>query len=176
MITLDTGETIRKIIRRKSTPMVLEIFFVLILAIVPLLIYYYHGFDKLLVADPLKVRYLLAFFYSMWLLICWIFGALSWMEYYLNAWIITDARVMRVKQTGFLRREMEGVRFDKIKEVILGAKGTIKIILDSDDGTLTIENAPHPESIKEMIVYEQKMARDRLNATLTIDEVQMGMV
>jgi hypothetical protein len=175
MITLDAGETIKKIIRPHKLLFLLEAFFIAVIAFLPFALYQGGALSKLVAADASKTGYLLLFFYSMWLLVCWLFLYVAWLEYYLNAWVITDARVMIAKQTGFLRRKLEGVRFDKIQEVVVGLKGTIKIILSQNEGTLTIHRAPHPEAIKELIVFEQKKTFDRLKSALSIDEEQMDL-
>ena len=176
MILLDSGEVIKKIIRTGGAFFLLETIFIVLLALVPIGLYKAHALENLLIEDPYRVNYLLLFFYGIWLLICWVFLFASWLEYHLGAWIITDARIMYAKPVGFLKREMTGVRLDKIKDVVLGVKGSVKILLTNDDGTIVIPKVRHPEAIKELIVFEQKKAYARLKDALSIDEEEMGMV
>lgn len=176
MITLDSGETIKKVLRKGKLVFIGELIFISLLALIPIFLYISNALDTLVASNPDKVGYLLLFFYGVWLLICWIFMFGSWVEYYLGAWIITDARVMTTRHLGIFKRELVGVRYDRIKEVTLGLNGTVKIFTTTEEIPFVILNVRHPEAIKELIMFEQKKAYTRLKDVLSIDEVEMGMV
>ncbi len=176
MIALDAGETIKKVIRGGSTRFLLEVLFIAIVALLPWGLYQVNALESILSSDHANVKYLLLFFYGIWLLFCWIFIFAAWMEYYLGTWIITDARVMSAHSIGFLKRQLIAIRFDKIKEVNLGLKGSVKLVLNNDEGMIVIPKAKHPQAIKDLIIFEQKKAYERLKEVISIDEVEMGMV
>jgi len=174
MILLDKGETIKKVIRQKPVGFIVEAVIMVLVGILPAVFYYFGYFHNTLVSAPAGALYVAMFFYSIWLLAVWVFLFIAWTDYYLETWLLTDARLITVTHVGIWSREVSALRFDKIKDVSV-EDGKVKIILTNDDGKMYLEHVSQPEVIKELINLEQKKALMRLEHSVNILDTDQAL-
>ena len=102
------------------------------------------------------------FIYLTWLLFNWIAISVFWNDYYLDAWVITDQRVVVVDQRGFFRRFISSFRLDRLQDINISIDGILPTLFDY--GTIDAQTAggkheefkssylPDPRGLKNLIM------------------------
>jgi uncharacterized membrane protein YdbT with pleckstrin-like domain len=97
-------------------------------------------------------------------LVLWMHFFAAWSDQWLDAWIITDRRIIDIEQQGFFHREVSTVALDRIQDVTYDTSGIIAMWLHfgdvqvhtaSDDDKFILRQVPFPEDVKEHIVATQ---------------------
>lgn len=97
----------------------------------------------------------------------WVFFFLGIMSYWLDVWIVTDERVLKVEQRGLFRREFDEFRLSRVQDVSVEIHGLIPTLFRF--GNLVVQTAgenprfrfqaiPHPERVKNLILFHQDSA------------------
>lgn len=163
-VHLKEGERIITTIRRHWFSLAVEgfadvvIFCVLAIAIV--------GFDAFVIFQETgvsvsKIVPLGIFALSFVGVILWMHFFASWSDHWLDAWIITNERVIDIEQHGFFRREVSSYPLERIQDVTYTVSGIIPTWLHfgdvrvqtasiSDD--LIMKQVPFPEDVKEQLI------------------------
>lgn len=120
---------------------------------------------------------LVIFFYSLWVLICWMFVAYAWTDHYLDVWAITDRRIIKIDQSGFFNRQIGSFRLEKLQDMNVEVKGVVQTFLDF--GTIEAQTAsgseeefqgsyvPKPREIKSLIL---RSADERMRETRRLSQ------
>lgn len=102
------------------------------------------------------------FFYSLWLLLCWMSLAYIWTDYYLDIWAVTDRRIILIEQVTLFRRNIGSFRLEKLQDMNIEINGIIATLLHY--GTVEAQTAsasdeefredfiPHPRELKAIIM------------------------
>jgi len=110
---------------------------------------------------------------SLWLLIVWMALAAIWTNYYLDAWIVTDKRIIYIEQVAFFSRKIVTVRMERVQDVTDEAHGVIETLLHF--GTLRIQTAgptgeftviegiPRPDKVRNKILDQVDAYTERMN-------------
>lgn len=88
---------------------------------------------------PGNTSALFLFFYALWLLFLWSAFFLQWTTYYLDAWFVTEKRIIDVSQKRIFDREISNLRFDKIEDVTIDVDGFVQTMLGF--GNIKVETA-----------------------------------
>lgn len=121
--------------------------------------------------------YVLGFFYSIWLLLVWIYFFISWTDYYLDVWLLTTEKVIDVDQKGIFHREVSSFHLDRIQDVTIEVPGFLPTLLDyghlhvqtaGDQREFIIYNAARPGEVKKKILDE---CRRKLSKNYTSDPI-----
>ncbi len=94
-------------------------------------------------------------------LLLWMHFFSSWSDHWLDAWVITNTRIIDIEQHGFFVRQVSSFPIDRIQDVTFNISGIIAMWLHfgdirlqtasiSDD--LIMKQVPFPEDVKEHIV------------------------
>ena len=94
-------------------------------------------------------------------LFLWMHFFASWSDHWLDAWIITNKRIIDIEQQGFFRRQVSSFPLDRIQDVTYSINGLIAMWLNfgniriqtasiSDD--LIMRQVPFPQEVKEKVV------------------------
>ena len=114
---------------------------------------------------------LLLFLYCLWLLVLWISFFVYWTKYYLDAWYVTDKRIIIVDQKRLFNREISNVRFDRIQDVSVNVPGFLSTLLDF--GNIEVQTASedvcefkmkmirHPEKVRQIIFSKHNEIGDK---------------
>lgn len=135
-----------------------------ILAFSPLLI------PRLLAISPPMISYadridftapLMRAGFGIWLLLIWTSAWGTFTRYFLNVWILTNERIVTIKQHGFFRREVASLLLPRVQDVttnvhgiipsLLGI-GNIKVQSAGAEVEFTIRGIPSPEEMRELIL------------------------
>lgn len=89
------------------------------------------------------------------------FAFLLWMDWYLDAWILTNERIIDIKQTGLFGRDVSEFKLDRIQDVTVHAKGVFPTIFNYGDVRIQtagekvdfiFEQVPSPYKVKDTIL------------------------
>jgi len=98
----------------------------------------------------------------------WLFGFLTWIDYYFDTWIVTNERIVNIEQRGLFDRHVSELHFRNIQDVTTSVDGIIATILNFGD--VSIQTAaeqerflfrmvPDPYKIKDIIRRESEQLR-----------------
>lgn len=79
----------------------------------------------------------------------WLGLFISWIDYYLDIWIVTDQRIVNIEQIGLFRREVSELEHGKIQDVTSEVKGIIPTLFKFGD--IYVQTAGE----KERFVFKQ---------------------
>lgn len=88
------------------------------------------------------------FAYALWLLIVWMALCVIWTVYYLDAWIVTDRRIVSVDQRGLFRRVVTSWRMERVQEVTTHVNNIIETLLGF--GSIVVETAGPSDQFARM--------------------------
>jgi hypothetical protein len=135
-----------------------------ILALIPFVI------PKLLPLAPPVASYAALFEYTtpitratlgVWLLIIWTGAWGAFTRYFLNAWVLTNKRIVNIKQRRYFSREVSSLFLSRVQDVttevtgvlssLLGI-GDIKVQTAGEDVEFVMHGIPHPERMRDVIL------------------------
>ena len=100
-------------------------------------------------------------------LITWLYSFFIWVDYFLDIWIITSARVINVEQRGFFARNTSELDYTHIQDVTSEVEGIIQTIFGYGDvyvqtagaeGKFMFRHVGKPEKIKTLIMHLNRQA------------------
>lgn len=103
---------------------------------------------------------LLLFGESLATLFIWNFFFILWLDYYLDAWIVTNERIINIEQRGFFVRNISELKLTKIQDVTSEIIGVIPTLLDY--GNIYVQTAGE----KERFVFYQIPCPNRVKNTI----------
>jgi len=115
-------EEVKLLLRRHPFILIRQNIIYLLYFAVPLILYLLgKSYFTFILSFPIYPIFILLvslyyFFFLFFLLI-------EWMDYYFDAWIITDRRLIDVEQVGLFRRSVSETRLEKIQDVTFEIKG-----------------------------------------------------
>ena len=127
-----------------------------LLGIVPIVAYFFIKNEWLhLIENEIMLvflRLLVITFYLYW----WLFLYYSWLDYFLDIWIVTNRRVLNIEQKGMFNRIMAEHKLFRIQDVMSEQKGILPTFLDygeihiqtaGSEKLVIFEQVPHPHKI-----------------------------
>jgi len=155
------GEKVIMLLRRHWFIILKKIIFWAIVAVLPLIFYSVAGnvFEELF---SYRLSYpILVLFASTYYLYVWLFLFYSFIDYYLDVWIVTNERIINIEQRGLFSREVSEQKLYRIQDVTSELKGFFSTVLDY--GTVHIQTAgeeprfifkevPHPQTVAKKII------------------------
>jgi hypothetical protein len=127
-------------------------------------------FFTLLSSDFSQSEYygLLLFAESLGTLFIWNLFFILWIDFYLDAWIVTNERIINIDQKGFFNRDISELKLTKIQDVTSEIVGVIPTVLGY--GNIYVQTAaeierfaffqiPNPNEVKNIIVQLQEKER-----------------
>lgn len=119
---------------------------------------------------------LLLFAESLGTLFIWNLFFILWIDFYLDAWIVTNERIINISQKGFFNRDISELKLTKIQDVTSEIVGVIPTILGygniyvqtaAEVERFTFYQIPNLNEVKNTIVQLQEKERES-------EEVEMG--
>lgn len=107
------------------------------------------------------------FFTGLWDLGTWIGAFTVFTQYYLTVWIITNLRIVDIRQRGFFNRSVSSFMLTRIQDVTTDVSGVLATLFHF--GRLEVETAgqdehfvmngiAHPEDIRDTIMRQAAIA------------------
>ncbi len=165
---LDSDEKIIRIVRKSLILFFLDIFVFVFIAILPIVLLKVlpNYIDIQISESSLDV---VRFVVCVWILFVWISLFIKFTNYYLDAWVITNKRLVDIDQKSLFSRTIATLNIDRIQDVrievfgilrtVLGI-GTIHVETAGESQLFVIKDASHPESVKNTImnVYHETLS------------------
>lgn len=161
---LEPGEHVVKELRKHWFLFLGELLPFAILIVLP------FALPKLLMLAPPLAGYASLFDYQtplmraalgVWLLIWWTSAWGAFTRYFLNAWVLTNQRIVNIKQRRFFSREVSSLFLSRVQDVttdvtgvlpsLLGI-GDIKVQTAGEDVEFAMRGIPRPEQMRDIIL------------------------
>ncbi len=109
------------------------------------------------------------FLWTLELLVLCIVFFLLWTDYYLDAWIVTNLRVIAIEQRGLFDRNISTFRLDMIQDATVKVPGVLATILrfgtvevnTASEESFVFRGSARPYELKERIMEEHHRARGK---------------
>ncbi len=104
---------------------------------------------------------------SVYYLSLWLFFAYTWVDYWLDLWIVTDERIINIEQVGLFNRVISEQRLLRVQDATSEVKGLFPTFLDygyvyiqtaGERERFVFEQVPHPDLVKRLIVEAHEEA------------------
>lgn len=172
------GEKIVKVLRRDLVILLKKIFFFLVLASVffGFSFLVFEIFPAVMESDFFPALLLAA---SAYILFIWLFFFFSFIDYYLDVWIITNERIINVEQQGFFSRTISEQRLFRVQDVtseVVGVLptffkyGNVYVQTAAEKDRFAFEQVPDPNGVRDTIIRLAETERIRLNKELVREE------
>lgn len=142
MLQLKGGEKIILVIRKHWFVMARTVFVFFVLLFIPAVVLaLLPALGQFL--DISSLGPFINFLSALYLMMLLAFLYLTWMDYYLDMWIITNERIIDVEQFGLFSREISEIPISRVQDVTIEVHGIIETLLKF--GTLRIQTAGERE-------------------------------
>src|SRR3989344_309516 len=153
MLNLEPEEKVLMILHHHWISILGQMIFIIFLALLPLVILPF-------VAALATARLVLPLFFfisSLWYLAALLLAFAFWIDYYLDALVITDRRILNVNQEGLFKHVVSEFRLERVQDVTIEIPNFVATLFHY--GNITIQTAGEINfSIKE--VTRPHVARD----------------
>ena len=133
------GETLVMLLRRHPFVIVTKLAFWVVVAVAPVVFYFLAKDATPFVFNNSVVYPIVVLFTSVYYLYLWLFAFHSFVDYYLDVWIVTNYRIINIEQRGLFSRTVSEQELDRIQDVTSELKGFFSTMLDF--GTVYIQTA-----------------------------------
>jgi len=167
----EQDEKIVMIVRRHWTLFAGHIFMSIVYFSIPIVVYFLVSY--FLVSGITEFQFfpaivlLVSLYYSFWCL----FLFKGFVDFYFDAWIITNTRLIDIDQKGFFDHTTAELRLDKIQDIVVEVKGffpsifhygTIKAQTAAAVQLFSLEEIPDPDKIKNIIAELQSQIKSNV--------------
>ena len=101
---------------------------------------------------------------GLWWLVLWIGAFNLFTQYYLNHWVITNLRIVRIRQHGFFAREVASFHLIRVQDVTTEVNGIFADLLGyghvrvqtagTDSKHFVMDGIDDPQGMRDMIMSE----------------------
>lgn len=118
---------------------------------------------------------------SLSTLFIWNYFFILWLDYYLDAWIVTNERIINIEQRGFFVRKISELKITKIQDITSEIIGVIPSLLNygniyvqtaGEKEHFTFHKIPDPNFVKNKIVQLQE--KEKLSEERELGEIIRG--
>jgi len=163
MLSLLADEKVLMVIRRHWFALARPATVLVVLLILPSFVFGVAGVagERFLTAE---FQSIINFAFSLYILGILLYSFILWADYYLDVWIITNRRLIDIKQQGLFNRSISELSMDKVQDVTIEIYGFVQTLLKfgnlkvqtASQSTFTICDAPNLYEAKETILkYSQ---------------------
>ena len=160
-LNLEPGEEILLTVRKHQIVYWVDGFVLLVLFILP---YAAYSFLGLAVSFALSEAHyhLVVFCYSAWFALLWAYFFIVWTNIYLDAWVVTNRRIIDIEQISLFHRDMTDFRHERIQDVTVEERGILSNILHygnlhvqtaGESRSLRIDTIPNPQKVRDLIAH-----------------------
>src|SRR3989339_382796 len=178
------GEIIIKIVRRDFFILFKRMIVFMLMAVLPFAFFYLMITTNLGLLESEIIYPIIVLSTSAYYLFTWLFFFFSFIDYYLDVWIITDKRIIDIQQRGFFSRIISELKIFRIQDVTSEIQGAIPTLLKygevfiqtaGTDQRFKFHEVPDPNGIRDIIIkliqknrIEQKPAKPRDHSRLLV--------
>lgn len=161
---LEPGEHVVMEVRKHWLLFLSELLPYAIMAVLP------FALPKLLVLAPPLAPFASYFDYhtvvaravlGVFLLSIWTMAWGTFTRYFLNAWVLTNMRIVTIKQRRFFSREVSSLFLNRVQDVTTDVVGILSSLLNigdikvqtaGEDVEFVMHGIPHPEMLRDIIL------------------------
>ena len=169
------GESIVRVVRRDVFIIFKRVVIFAVLLVLPaVFVYFTIKSDGEILVGTVSLP-LLILGISAYYLFVWLFFFFSFVDYYLDAWIITSRRIIYIDQRGFFSRVIAEHKIFRIQDVVSEIHGFIPTVLKFGDVIVQTAGAteerfrfsqvPNPDYIRDIIIKLVQKNRDMKQET-----------
>ena len=133
------NEKIMLLLRRHPVILLSRTGFWVIVAIMPVLLYLVVGDVLMPFLENIKIFPIVILVMTIFYLYLWLFILHTFVDYYLDVWIVTNHRVLNIEHEGLFHRITSEQQLYRIQDITAETKGFFSTILDY--GTVYIQTA-----------------------------------
>lgn len=98
---------------------------------------------------------------GVWLLVSWTLAWGAFTRYFLNVWVLTNQRIVNIKQRRYFSREVSGLFISRIQDVTTDVRGIVSSLLGigdikvqtaAEDVEFVMRGIPRPEQMRDIIL------------------------
>jgi hypothetical protein len=161
MLKLESDEKILITLHHHWIAILGQFILVVILTVVPLVALPFLATSER--AQILVPLYL--FGLSLWYLLLSILAFSFWIDYYLDALIVTNKRIVNINQSGLFKNEMAVFRLERVQDVTIEVPNFIATVLRYGNVTIqtageisfSIKEVPHCHEVKDIILKYSRL-------------------
>ncbi len=155
------GEIIIKIVRRDFFILFKRMIVFMLMAVLPFAFFYLMITTNLGLLESEIIYPIIVLSTSAYYLFTWLFFFFSFIDYYLDVWIITDKRIIDIQQRGFFSRIISELKIFRIQDVTSEIQGAIPTLLKygevfiqtaGTDQRFKFHEVPDPNGIRDIII------------------------
>lgn len=157
-LPLEQGEKIIEIYRKHWLVYFFDACVLVLLLALPHLAH--SWLTRLGISTPQLNSDLATVLYLLWFTLLWAYFFIMWTNNYLDAWIVTDKRIIDIEQKSLFHRDMSDFRIEKIQNVTVRERGLFANLMGY--GTMQVETAgervelifdylPNPYHVRDII-------------------------
>lgn len=145
-----------------------------VLALVPIAAWILLGTRTTAFADPTTAGYaVLVLLFASYALVWGLLFFVSWLNYYLDVWIVTNERIINIKQLRLFHRTVSEQKLYRVQDVtwemqgVLGNMlkfGNVTIQTAAEQAKFTFEHIPDPEAVAKIIMHLLEQIENQLGA------------
>jgi len=156
-----SGEKVVKVMRRDTFILFKKILLFVVLLILPLIFFYLVLSTNSDFVDNEIFYPLLVLGVSAYYLFIWLFFFFSFIDYYLDVWIITSERIIDIQQKGFFSRIIAEQKLTRVQDVTSETSGMIPTIFKYGDVHIqtagevqrfNFQEVPYPDEVRDLII------------------------
>ncbi|MDD2753288.1 MAG: hypothetical protein PHT44_01640 [Candidatus Portnoybacteria bacterium] len=146
--------------RRHWFFMIVSLLKAVALALVPWLIAFALAFFDLSLAN--QQAFATLFWYFAWLfwLLCFCWGVLIWLDWYLDIWVLTNQKIIDIQQMGLFKRLIMTYGIDNIQGVTTRTSGPFSSLLKYGDAEIKIAGQADAVAFKQ--IPQPQMVQDKI--------------
>ncbi len=164
------NEEIIRVLRRDLFVLFKKVLLFLLLTILPFAFFYLMMIFNANILENNTIYPLVILAISAYYLFIWLFFFFSFIDYYLDVWIITSERIIDIQQRGFFSRIISEQKLFRIQDVTSEVNGAIPTIFKYGDvhvqtaGTkqrFFFHEVPNPDKVRDIIIRLVRLNRVR---------------
>jgi hypothetical protein len=166
------GEKIIKVIRRDLFILFKKVALFFFLLVLPALFLYLLAASRpdIAMADGSASLAVIVLGASAYYLFVWLFFFFSFIDYYLDIWVITSERIIDIEQQGFFSRVISEQKLSRIQDVTSQVRGVIPTIMKYGEVLIQTAGAeerfhfyqvPNPDIIRDTVIKLSEECRAR---------------
>ncbi|MCH7529909.1 PH domain-containing protein [Patescibacteria group bacterium] len=172
MLKLEKNEHVESVIRKHWFILLRDVIGLVIIFILPIIAYIYIAENSIELTATNTFSFdidptILLFAVASWSLLFWTKLAGVWTDYYLDAWIITEKRIVDIEQKGLFHRQTSTFRMERIQDVTIEVNGIVATLLNFGDihvqtagesQEFVIKGISNPRRVRELILNKSDNA------------------
>lgn len=168
------GEQVVLLLHRHGFVALRIVFVYFLLALVPLVAWILLGSRTTALADTTSPGFaVLVILLVSYALIWGLLFFVSWLNYYLDVWIVTNERIINIKQVRLFHRTVSEQKLYRVQDVtwemqgVLGNMfkfGNVIIQTAAEQSKFTFEHIPDPEAVAKTVMHLLEQIENQMGA------------